>query len=76
MLNSGILSSIWQTARTMRRQWRVPCPWCATHGLKVTLRSGVTPRGYVLRCWQCGGEYVDREGGFRRVWPTADGGVS
>lgn len=52
-------------------RWRgARCPWCDGHGRKSTLEPTGTARGYVLRCWQCGGEYVERHGSeLRRVWP-------
>jgi hypothetical protein len=70
MAERSLLGALWQTALTWRRRRNVACPHCAKRSLKATLQSVTTARGYVLRCWQCGGEYAQYEDGLRRVWPT------
>jgi len=71
-MNDGLLGALWQTVWTWWRWRNVRCPHCASGGRKATLRSTGTARGYVLRCWQCGGEYGEYADGFRRVWPVED----
>lgn len=66
----SLFDALYQTAWTLWRQRNARCSHCAAHGRKATLRSVVTARGYVLRCWQCGCEYVEHgRGEFRQVWP-------
>ena len=70
MLNGGLFASLWETGRTLWRQRGLRCPHCASRVLQAKLQTVVTPRGYVLRCWQCGGEYVEHEWTrLRQVWP-------
>ena len=73
MADRSLFGALYQTVWTWWRQRNVVCPHCATCGRKATLRSVVTARGYVLRCWQCGGEYVEYgRGKFRQVWPRGN----
>jgi len=67
MSDGSIVGALWQTLMTLRRELKTRhCPWCLSRNRKATLKHVVTERGYVRRCWQCGGEY-DSDG--RKVWP-------
>jgi hypothetical protein len=83
MADRSLLGAIWQTLLTWRRRRNVACPHCAARALSFRdnevrelpiLQSVTTPRGYVLRCWQCGGEYAENVNGLRLVWPVPDQG--
>jgi hypothetical protein len=68
----SLFGALWQTALTWWRQWGLRCPHCATRMRQAKLKPVVTPRGYVLRCRQCGSEYVEHPPGLRRVWPILE----
>lgn len=62
-----IFGALWQTAWTW---WRWRKARCLCSPQKNTLETTVTDRGYVLRCRQCGNEYVEKYGSrFEQVWP-------
>lgn len=44
---------------TIRQLPAVRCPHCANGGWRPLLNAVTTERGAVMRCWNCGGEFVN-----------------